>query len=276
MRNKCFLGYNPPVCFVGLYHPFPPLPLQFSKIAVDFYFFFTCLRVLESHYLLILRGIRWLSLWKPQLGCFHPFVLALPSSPSSPIFKAGRSAIILTDIQAQQTSGLACLLSERSCQFTSAFQSAAMRSAVPGSGKLCARPASSLSPLSPPAGRAAAAPQAETDRPRSPNLRCEMPCWQSRCHLKYLGSTGGISPAGSELPRCPSGDTAALALALRRRWEMVAPGPSSTPIHRASAGLEAAWHLPWAGRSPSHLQVKAVPLKPLTFNDHRYQTSIFM
>lgn len=79
-------------------------------------------------------------------------MLALPSSPSSPIFNAGRSAIILTDIQAQQTSGLACLSSERSCQFTSAFQSAAVRSAVPGSGKLCARPASSLSPPSTLAG----------------------------------------------------------------------------------------------------------------------------
>ena len=154
-------------------------------------------------------------------------VLALPSSPSSPIFNTGRSAIILSDIQAQQTSGLACLSSERSCQFASAFQSAAMRSAVPGSGKLCAQPASSLSLPSPPAGRAAVAPQAETDRPRAPNLKCEMLCRRSRCHLKYSGSTGRISQAGGELRCCPSGGTAAPAL--RRRWEMLAPGPTCQP-----------------------------------------------
>lgn len=201
IRKKCFLGCNPLVCFISLYHPVPPLPVHFSKADVDL-FLFKHQGVLEPSYLLILMGIGWPSLCKPQLGCFHPFMLVLASSPSSPIFNARRSASTLTDIQAQQTCGLACLSSQRSCQFTSAFQSAAMRSAVPVSGKLCTQPASSLSLPSPLTGSAAAAPQAETGWPRAPNLRCKTLCW-SRCHLKYLGSTGGISQAGDKLTIAP-------------------------------------------------------------------------
>lgn len=82
---------------------------NFKKYMWLFFFFFKCLGGFKSHYLQILRGIACLSLQKAQLGCFQPSVFALPSSPSSPIFNAGRSAITLTDIQAQQTSGLACL-----------------------------------------------------------------------------------------------------------------------------------------------------------------------
>lgn len=161
-------------------------------------------------------------------------MLVLSSSPNSPILNAGRSAIILTDIQTQQTSGLTCLLSESSCQFTSAFQSAAMRSAVPDSGKLCAWPASSLSPLSPLAGRTAAAPQAEADQPQVPNLKCETLCWQSRCHLKHLGSASEISQAGSELPPSPLGGIAALGDTFSQ---------SHMPISRHHVEPEQGWRL---------------------------------
>lgn len=232
----------------GLFHQFvPSIPTSAFAVFKNscgfglLFLFLKCLRVLETHYLLIIRGIGWLSPWKFQLGCFHPFMLALPSSPSSAIFNSGRSAIILTAIQAQQTSGLPCPLSECSCQFTSAFQSAAMRSAVPGFRKVCPQLASSLSPPSPLVGCAAAAMQAETDRPQAPDLKHRILCQQSRCHLEYLGCTGRISQAGGDLLPlgrhcCPSPEMVRGACS---QPHMSAPHLTS----RARAGLEAAWHL---------------------------------